>query len=104
MFALILQALIIMFALILQAVRLPTGGSPRNYGSPAQDFGVRKSTLTKRSGATPVNLNHRSMSADLERAEAYDASDAYPASPSEQQVSCGFSYSSFTVCYRHQTV
>lgn len=72
---------------MLQARRPPLGGSPRNQGSPAHDFGVRKPTLTKRPGVTPSNLRHRSMSADLERAEAYDACDAYPASPSEQQVS-----------------
>ena len=72
---------------MLQARRPPPGGSPRNYGSPAHDFGVRKPILTKRPGNTPVNLRRRSMSADLERAEAYDACDAYPASPSEEQVS-----------------
>ena len=77
----------ITFEHMLQARRPPTGASPANYGSPAHDFGIRKPTLTKRPGMTPVNLRRRSMSADLERAEAYDACDTYPASPSEQQVS-----------------
>lgn len=90
-----------MSALILQAARPPSGGSPRNYGSPAQDTGVRKPTLTKRSGVTPVNLNRHSMSADLERAEAYDACDAYPASPSEQQVRLLLSPTAAPLRYRH---
>ena len=74
-------------ATMLQARRLPPGGSPHNYSSPVHDLGVRKPMLTKRPGVTPVNRRRRSMSADLERAEAYDACEAYPASPSEQQVS-----------------
>lgn len=71
----------------LQARRPPTGASPGTYSSPANDHGVRKPMLARRPGTAPDNLRLRSMSADLERAEAYDACESYPASPSEQQVS-----------------
>ncbi len=76
--------------LLLQARRPPTGASPGSHDSPARhpDMGVRKPTLTSRSGATPSHLRHRSMSADLERTEIFEAPVTYPASPGEQQVCC----------------
>ncbi|KAL3153087.1 hypothetical protein ABBQ38_012105 [Trebouxia sp. C0009 RCD-2024] len=69
-----------------RARRPPTGASPGTYSSPANDHGVRKPMLARRPGTAPDNLRLRSMSADLERAEAYDACESYPASPSEQQA------------------
>lgn len=74
---------------VLQARRTPTGASPSpgTYGSPGHDLGAGKPMVSKPPSTTPDNLRLCSMSVDLERADVYDACDAYPASPSDQQVS-----------------